>query len=683
MKMLLWIGVVTGILAMSVMADVITFTDGTVLSNCYVRDEGVRFALWRAFETVGAQPEYIPASKVKSFTLDRSDPRWDKQPALPDLTVTFIEMNPKLPGLHGNVSYDDMGAPTLQPTAKVFKNIGERATLHPEEVVEDIKFQYDPGQVITLTAHVRNIGFAPAKPFRYTWKMDGKPVKSGKCDTALAEMQEALFPYQFAWKTGFHEITFDVITDQKEIAVYNNTATDPLWAFAFTYYADNGRIQAWHQVRNAGGTFSFEDHYRFHVDLMNNLFKHSVYPSAPSGIIARVRLDRVVYTDDIKQLQDRRSSDGLIYDQGAWSWVDKEDETRQFVPPDIKWRNATEWSLPHELGHQLGLIDWYNFDCVGSTNHVMPDTGENITHFMRHPITMMHWHGPQPFSEVDAGYFNMTWNKPRGYFADHVFAIPATNYIQVIDINGRPVEGAEVAVFQRGTKVDLTKESVTVDGVTWYQVIEDGDYGQNIDKEPVMTGLTDRQGRMMLANRPVKEVKTLNGFHRKPNPFGNVNVVGQRGLLMVRVTKDNRPTWFWLENYDFNEAWFRGDKGSATFVLQAPYGSTGSPLAPVAVRVRGDNKTATVTWQAPPAKNERNYLEKQIGYRVYRRISNDGLNDKPWFPVATVGPETYSVTIDLSQFPDDVYWYSKVNRFAVSSVGESGLESELVETVLK
>ena len=667
----------------SVFADTLILKDGTVLSNCYVRDEGVQFSLWRTFEKVGEIPELLPASAVKSYNLDRSDSRWDKHPELSDLSVTFIEMNPKLPSLHGNVDYNELGMPIVKSTPKGFKSIGERAAMHPEEVVADVKFQYDPGQLITLTAHVRNIGFTSAKPFDYTWKMDGKIIKKGTYSSDLSEMQEALFPYQFAWKPGFHEVSFEISTDQKEIAVNNNAIIDPLWGYSYTFYADNGRIAAWHQVRNAGGTFSFEDYYRFHIDMMNNLFKNSVFPASPSGIIARVRLDRVVYTDDIKQYEERFSSDGLLHEQGAWKWVDTQDDTRKYEPPNKESRNSTEWSLPHELGHQLGSVDWYTFDCAGSTNHVMADTGENATHFMRHPANMMHSHGPQPFSEVDAGYFNMTLGKPRGYYADYIFAVPLSNYIHLIDVNGYPVKNAKIEVFQRGVSIDKKKKPVSANGTTWYPILETGEFGYNIDKDPVITGSTDNNGTMLLPNRDVDEVKTLNGFYRRPNPLGNMNVVGQRGILLIKVTAFDRPLYYFLENYDFNTAWFRGNSNSCTFVFKTPYGSSGGPLSPVDVAAKKDGTTATVTWSEPPAKNERNYLEKVIGYTVYRRISNDGLNDKPWFPVATVGPETFSVSVDLEQYPQDNYWFSRVERFAVSSQGESGKQSELVETLLK
>jgi hypothetical protein len=58
------------------------------------------------------------------------------------------------------------------------------------------------------------------------------------------------------------------------------------------------------------------------------------------------------------------------------------------------------------------------------------------------------------------------------------------------------------------------------------------------------------------------------------------------------------------------------------------------------------------------------------------------LNDRPWFPVGTVEPGTRELTVDLRQFPQDTYWYSRVNRFAVSTIGELSMESELVEIVM-
>lgn len=660
-------------------ADTLELKDGRVIQDCYVRDEGVRLLVWEKLVDVGG-PNYIvyPRSRIKGFKVERGE-EWDKRPNLPDLSVTFIEMTPKLAGLHGRVDYDVWGRPILK--GGPIRDLGEETAMRPEDAVRGMKFNYRPGEEITLTAHVKNVGFATAKPFEFVWLMDGKEVSRGKCGQSLKEMQEAAFPLKWKWQDGFHHVTFRITTTQPEIATINNEATDPLWGWGYTYTVHKGRVDAWHQNRTAYGTFSFEDFYRWHVDIMNTLFAASIFPSAPEGIKARVRLDRIVYADDIeKAIAALTSPDGIRYDQGGWNWIDDQDKHGKWDPPTHQWRNQTEWSLPHELGHQLGLTDWYFLDYDGDDYHVWPDTGEKVTHFQTHPYQMMHWHGPNVHGEVDAGYFNMTWNKPRGHFGDYYFAIPRECFLRIVDTNGIGVPDARVEVFQRGAKVDPSGVPGEDRGVAFFPVVEDGDFNVRMSEQPVISGTTDEDGILRLPNRPVKEVRTLNGYHRQPNPFGNINVVGQRGDMLVRVTRFDRPTYFWLEIYDFNVAWFRGQKDRFTTILKTPYRSVSSPLAPVEVKAEPvDENHVRVTWSAPPVVREQQYLDKAIGYRVYRRIGSDCLNDRPWFPVATLAPGTTEFVVDLTQKPEDAYWYSKTNRFAVSSLGELSMESELVE----
>jgi hypothetical protein len=670
-------------------ADVLTLKDGTVLPDCYVRDEGIRLLVWEKMADVGTSNiRIIPRSEMKDWKLERPD-SWDDHPRLPDLSLTYIEMTPKLAGLHGHVDYDQLGRPVLKGAG--LPDLGERAALNPEEVVKDIKLKYTPGEPITLTAHVKNLGFVAAKPFEYVWLIDGKEMKRGKCSQSLREMEEAEFPLKWAWQDGFHSVTFKIITTQPEIATINNEATDPLWGWAFYYIVDKRRVDAWHEIRTAMGTFSFEDYYRWHIDLMNTLFAASIYPSAPEGIKARVRLDKIYYVDS-EQLKDpgkiATAPDGIGYHQGGWTWSDSEEElnTGKFTSPTREWRNSTEWSLPHELGHQLGLTDWYALDDGGYDYFTWPDNGEKIAHFQTHPDQMMHWHGPQLYGEVDANYFNETYDKPRGHFGDFYFAIPKENFLRIVDVNGIGVPGAKVEIFQRACEVDPSAQPGEDHGVTYYPVVEDGDfYTPRMSKQPVIEGTTDQDGILRLPNRPVAEVRTLNGYHRTPNPFGNINVVGNRGVMLVRVTKFERPAYFYLEIYDFNVAWFRGQKDRYTITLKTPYRSESSPLAPVNVKaepIEGDADHVRVTWQAPPITHEQQYLDRVIGYRVYRRIGPMALNDRPWFPVATLGPDAREFVVDLKQRPEDIYWYSLTDRFAVSSLGELSLESDLVETLL-
>jgi hypothetical protein len=56
-----------------------------------------------------------------------------------------------------------------------------------------------------------------------------------------------------------------------------------------------------------------------------------------------------------------------------------------------------------------------------------------------------------------------------------------------------------------------------------------------------------------------------------------------------------------------------------------------------------------------------------------------GLNDRPWFCVATLSPDKTECVINMDDKPADTEWFSNTNRFAVSSLGELSMESELVE----
>ncbi len=64
--------------------------------------------------------------------------------------------------------------------------------------------------------------------------------------------------------------------------------------------------------------------------------------------------------------------------------------------------------MPHELGHQLGFIDFYGLDYAGDENHLWPDNKEKVYHLNYHPITMMAWHGPHLYNEVDMNYLNVS-----------------------------------------------------------------------------------------------------------------------------------------------------------------------------------------------------------------------------------------------------------------------------------
>ena len=75
-------------------ADRLELKDGTVIENCFIRDEGIRLLVWEDMGDVGTPNWKIyPRSQIGRYEIER-DKSWDLHPNLPDLSVTFIEINP-------------------------------------------------------------------------------------------------------------------------------------------------------------------------------------------------------------------------------------------------------------------------------------------------------------------------------------------------------------------------------------------------------------------------------------------------------------------------------------------------------------------------------------------------------------------------------------------------------------
>ena len=81
----------------------------------------------------------------------------------------------------------------------------------------------------------------------------------------------------------------------------------------------------------------------------------------------------------------------------------------------------------------------------------------------------------------------------------------------------------------------------------------------------------------------------------------------------------------------------------------------------------------------PDPALQRTYLDRPIGYKIWRRVSRDCINDRPWFEAATLAADAREFVVNLRDRPEDVYWYSQTNRFAVATIGELSVQSELVE----
>lgn len=594
-----------------------------------------------------------PRSQVERITI-RREPAIQVKPHLPDLTVAYVERLPRDPGWHERVRYDLEGKEDLP----VLVADPEKCPLHPE-----------PGQEVSFVVHILNAGAAPTvRPFSYSILVDSSEIARGVIRKSLSPRQEETVKVQWLWQEGEHtlKVLLDCEGAIEEIAEWNNTFIDPVRALTFFFAVSRNVIEGFAESLNCVDTFCFEDWAQYHVHMMNWLFEKSVYRCALQGIRERVRVDRIIVVEDSRDPEERKKWESLrrrggdLHDiieyNGHWEFGKVRDREQA-----VQWAQQVDWGLPHELGHQLGLVDIYQlntsiFDCL-----VRNKDGfyANVHHFFPAPQTMMHWHGPHLFSEQCAGYLNGTLGRPRGYFGDYLYAVPGKNALRVLGNTGKPLAGVEVDLFQRNA---------------W------GENQGRVGPQRIASGKTDSEGIFLMPNQPAPCHTTWKGYTLRENPWGHIHVVGLNGMILARLRYQEYEEFHWLRIFDFNVAWFRGHKEEFTYEIRSRFPESRSPKPP---------RNLTPFWHRSPGKPrleliwESSPSPEAVAYRVYRKDSHGGHTVKPFVcfnaaPAGRAGSDgRYRSAAEVGGEFEFKGFYSKDNFFAVTAVDAQGRESGL------
>ncbi len=633
-------------------ADLVTLKSGEILEG-KARQWGERVLFWDRY----GEAHDFHRSEVQRVEYKRRAEELAK-PNLPDLTVRYIERLPRDPGFHGGfVQYDLPGKQDLG----VLKPEASKYQLHRK-----------PGEKVTFIVHIFNAGPAPAGAFGYRISIGDKPVAAATLP-GLKPAEEKRVEVPWAWQAGQHEIKVELDPEGKlkEITRANNTFADPIRALTFFFAVHKTTYDAFSQVLNVVDSFNFEDWAQYHVHMMNFLFAESRWLSAPNGIAERVRVDKIIVVpecDEALYVKDqRRNGDPkeVIEYNGNWSFGKSElDNTR-------RWALNVDWGLPHELGHQLGLVDIYqlNVDPWQILARRMDGTYATLKHFYPAPATMMHWHGPHIFSEFCAGYLNQTLGRPRGYFGDYYYDIPDKCLLKVLSISGKPVPNAKVELFQRSA---FKPPHHFVHG------------------EPVSQGQTDENGVWLMPNRPAPHHKTLSGpdfkgYEMKDNPWGHIHVVGFNAMMLARVEAAGREEFFWLRLCDFNVAKWRGAEKEYTHPLKTRFPDAGAPEPPqkptVGYHMPIERKMAELWWDRSPSPDI-------VRYNVYQKVGDGDEEVEPFRLVAIVDPARFQPKqrighggLKYHEKFEEHGFYTLDTYFAVAAVTADGRESGLSETV--
>jgi len=446
------------------------------------------------------------------------------EPAKPtnvaDLDVTYISRTPRYERLRA--SYDR-------------RSDGMVGDVNPylTEAEKQKKRWPDERELVTFTAHVKNFGDVPVNAYEYLWMVDGKTMKRG-ISAHLSPGQEHEFQLQWNWQSGPHAVSFQVdpLGQIKEISARNNQLTDRTDALTFHFHVEQSLYDYFKTIRNSWGTYSWDDWAQSHVALMNEMFKRAVYPTTPEGIVERVRLDKItIHNDGELDPTGTQAPEDWEWD-GRWGF--KRDYLYDNFYEKNSWAVEHEWSLIHELGHQVGRIDLYCLDVAAAQNGVNGERYLSKTvDGMMHRGIYLPQHEVHFFCEHTAASFNRDKGIRRGFFGEYLMDIPQNNVLIFSNQKYEPLKNVPIAIYQ-----------------------------------PKPLGYTDK-----IIEPPAKFSgrTTVEGeFSLPENPFGEINNWGTNGIFLVQVGEGKNAYFHWMEIVDFNLEYWRGNKSRAEYRIVIP-----------------------------------------------------------------------------------------------------------------
>jgi len=439
----------------------------------------------------------------------------------------------------------------------------------------DKKHYPDPGEKVTFTARIQNKGKKPLKG-TFEWIMDGKVFARGTLPE-LKPREKSAFTQIWTWDPGDHDLTFKIVPAGEDYCPKNNSLTIRSNAIMLKHVIERGTLARVEQKINMIGSYSFEDWLQGQVRFMNQLFAESKYPFAPSGITARVMIGKFEYIDDGQLLATCPSGPFQVGEQDSTldggrgctmldTFWDNGEQSRCYLNFE-NFQGRPDGAWLHEVSHQIGVIDNYQFITEAEDNKVngvgftydqrgLMGGGEIYPHLA--PGTLYSLYAPG-----DVHGLNVTKGKRRGYFGEYLYCMAATNSLVIMDADGNPVCNTPIKAYQTD--------------------------GRKIDTVPEHEGTTDANGRFLLKNRPVKAGITETGCELHNNPFGKIHVVGFNGVFLVVVQDDGEEKYGFTTVQDFNIPWARGQKSNAEI--------------PVVVQKKGTEKSYTAPRPMPKLHN--------------------------------------------------------------------------------
>ncbi len=489
---------------------------------------------------------------------------------LADLDVTYIERTPRYNRYCVQYDYysSDVGRyglPKLCPDT------------------ENQKRWPDAGEEVTYKAHILNKGPDTFNSgFKYQWIVDEHVVSKGEFTKNIGLGKEIVLEFKTKWPQSRQKIQFRIDPNIADRFDANNSLDITSHDLTLSYWVERAYYDLFNKTANIMGTYSFEDWIQSHFSIWNNrLLSANKYPGVPQGAIDRVRLDKLVISDQLDDVAcppNPRSQDpDLFFIDGRWQTTDGTCDNAGITEKAQNYVNEfashIDWGLVHEMTHQIGIIDLYRLgippDPVNFGIHVTDINGQIIpvdnmpTGAQLFPNGgLMGGGDTTPYNDGTyleshtLGGLNAHAGKRRGYYGEYLYDTPNKTILKIVDTNGSPIANADVALYQKNSN------------------------GEEIDNSPEQKGKTDNSGLVDLTNRPVRGTSTQTGHTLKDNPFGQINEVGTNGTMLLKVTVADKEGYGWLFILDLNLAYWMGNKDTATVTVRTNYPLVSKKITP-------------------------------------------------------------------------------------------------------
>src|SRR5262245_9445918 len=241
------------------------------------------------------RPHAFDVSQVKQFEFRRFA-RQNVRPDAWDLTVAYVERLPRDPSWQGRVTYKD-GLPTVDPALTALD-----ATLKD-------------GTNAIFKIHVLNAGQKKSAEVGCKVSIDDKVINTAKIPPLNPGATHAV-ECTWSWQGGQHKLRVNIDADKNDIPAWNNTYEEPTQAVSLAVVIDKTEYARFAANMNLVDTYSFEDWMQYQIHSLNGLFSESRYPTSPDGIKERLRLDRIIITDDPMDEQVRATWSNALRQRG-------------------------------------------------------------------------------------------------------------------------------------------------------------------------------------------------------------------------------------------------------------------------------------------------------------------------------------------------------------------------------